>query len=455
VSHAALSHAVNGFFDAFRSKPSSPQVAAQPASRASRVRVESRYNEGDDESLLESATSLPRPTLKALEKAIRSDGFKGASVSGWSQGQRGGFTVHYGGEQYEFEISENTTPRPVGEIGRLVKESGRYGHNGRRTGILSDGTRVNAYRYGDEWTAALHYPDGGYSALVMIGGKAEFDEHNLEGPHMGAATSWEAVPASIKRDIEQRAVESSMVANRFTRSLHRPAGPSHPGSSYHKNASTTVDPVAAHELDLYIANTYELIGAPNSIGKSIDTNLKRKLASGKYDPALAPKAWQHLVDQGAKRYEKEFGDSSPIFNAATRRQVAADFARAWESENGMTPNARRSIPSELQGYEGWTAEDFYNDLIDDGQSKQAARVHAKRYSHAVGTLDFLPPRVPAGWTLHSSPIWNRRTGKVAFEAYKGSKYMVFDQSGKPISPELRRIRGLIEWRDANGYIDSR
>jgi hypothetical protein len=102
--------------------------------------------------------------------------------------------------------------------------------------------------------------------------------------------------------------------------------------------ATTVDTVAARELDLYIANTHELVGAPNSIGKSIDTNLKRKLANGTYDSALAPKAWQHLVDQGAKRYEKEFGDSSLVFNAATRRQVAADFAAAWEEENGMRAN---------------------------------------------------------------------------------------------------------------------
>lgn len=105
---------------------------------------------------------------------------------------------------------------------------------------------------------------------------------------------------------------------------------------YNPNARGTIaDETAARELDLYIANTYELVGAPNSIGKSIDANLKRKLAAGRYDAALAPKAWQHLVDEGAKRYEREFGSSSPTFNAATRRQVATDFARAWEAENGL------------------------------------------------------------------------------------------------------------------------
>jgi len=257
--------------------------------------------------------------------------------------------------------------------------------NGLRTGILSDGTRVNVYRYeggpGNEWTAALHYPDGGYSALTMIGKTTKFDEHNLEGPHMGRFITWPAVPARIRRDIEHYAVVSHMSVNakkktvgpthsdvrsptrtevrsptrtstkaytrgNFTSTVTGGAGAGEtkvtinlPGGGYVGNGrATTVDPVAAHELDLYIANTYELVGAPNSIGKAIDANLKRKLASGKYDPALAPKAWQHLVDEGAKRYEREFGSDSPIFSAATRRQVAADFARAWEDENGMRAN---------------------------------------------------------------------------------------------------------------------
>lgn len=111
------------------------------------------------------------------------------------------------------------------------------------------------------------------------------------------------------------------------------------GAMGRNGRATTVDPVAARELDLYIANTYELVGAPNSIGKAIDANLKHKLASGKYDSALAPKAWQYLVDEGAKLYQKEFGSDSPIFSAATRRQVAADFARAWEDENQLTRNS--------------------------------------------------------------------------------------------------------------------
>lgn len=322
MSRGAISHAVNGFFDAFRSKGPAPHVVERPPSRAAGVRVESRYNEGDDESLLESATSLPRPTLKALEKAIRADGFKGAQVSGWNQGQHGGFTVHYGGQQYEFEISENTTPRPVGEIGRLVKESGRYGRNGRglyhdtaagrhdmvlhqdhhgrwridlvtsaggnhidvtereegsrpnsgyssaesafqaaldiqrkrgirgkshvwvadrdgnltdyepmqtngrRTGILSDGTRINVYHQPgtlDEYTVVPHSMDWDSQARgdmrSMLGtsatglGFSQWTE-GQEGRHLGRKLAWEEVPEELKRHIEHRVVgETGMVAN--------------------------------------------------------------------------------------------------------------------------------------------------------------------------------------------------------------------------------------------------
>lgn len=87
------------------------------------------------------------------------------------------------------------------------------------------------------------------------------------------------------------------------------------------------------ELSLYIENEYSLVGAPNSRGKAIHENLLRKVKSGKYDPALASKAWQHLIDEGARKYSKEFGTGDVIFSPADRRQVAEEYARAWEVEN--------------------------------------------------------------------------------------------------------------------------
>lgn len=244
-------------------------------------------------------------------------------------------------------------------------------------------------------------------------------------------------------------------------------GPEHTANG----RATVADPTAAHELDLYIANTYELVGAPNSIGKSIDANLKRKLDKGTYDSARAPQAWQHLVDEGAKRYEREFGSGSPIFNAATRRQVAEDFARAWEQDSAefqeqvrlsdevisevideerLGQNPRR-IPEHLQGYEDFTQKDFEDDLRGKGYGVRDARYQAARSAQQTGRTNYLPPRLPEGWKLTQAPIFNRRTAKPAFVAFKGGKYQVFDHTGRSLSGVLRNMRYFFEWVNANNY----
>jgi hypothetical protein len=64
--------------------------------------------------------------------------------------------------------------------------------------------------------------------------------------------------------------------------------------------------------------------------QAIIKSLQRKRAKGKYDPAKAPKAWQHWVDRGAKQYEKEFGSDSPIFDKATRTHLAEELAKRYE-----------------------------------------------------------------------------------------------------------------------------
>lgn len=223
---------------------------------------------------------------------------------------------------------------------------------------------------------------------------------------------------------------------------------------FERNGRATVaDETAARELSLYIENEYALIGAPNSIGKNIDAGLRRKVASGKYNPALTPKAWQYLIEEGAKRYQREFGSGSPIFNAATRRQVAEEYARAWESENGYRSNGR--VHPDMEEYADWDYEDFYQDLLEDGRTKRDAHVHALASTRAVGKLDYLPPRnIPKGWILHQTPILRRRDGKPAFVGHKGTKYMVFWLDGTPASPELSRIRGLLEWKGEN-WLDAR
>jgi hypothetical protein len=98
---------------------------------------------------------------------------------------------------------------------------------------------------------------------------------------------------------------------------------------------------AITELVLYIDNDGQLY---RSQTVPIMKNLARKIRKGVYDFRKSVKLWQYLVDAGARKYVKEFGTPGArvdtIFNAATRRHVAkqyaAKFLRMWR--NGELSN---------------------------------------------------------------------------------------------------------------------
>ena len=91
-----------------------------------------------------------------------------------------------------------------------------------------------------------------------------------------------------------------------------------------------VDNTALTELDLYAENTSELYNQK----QSILANIRRKIASGKYNHALAPKLWMYWVDAAAKRYNREFGSGgniSTMFNKATREHLAHELANRYRN----------------------------------------------------------------------------------------------------------------------------
>lgn len=64
-------------------------------------------------------------------------------------------------------------------------------------------------------------------------------------------------------------------------------------------------------------------------------NMKRKRKNGNYDDALAVKGWQHLADEGVRRYDKEFGSgngSIAWLNKATRTAIAEELKEYYEEE---------------------------------------------------------------------------------------------------------------------------
>lgn len=131
-----------------------------------------------------------------------------------------------------------------------------------------------------------------------------------------------------------------------------------------KNPSSgPVDTHAARELQLFIENDGDLYRQQM---EPIQKNLVRKLLKGTYDHKQAPKLWLYLVDNGARKYNKEFGggDGVGLFNLNTRKVVAEALAEEFLSnyrngeysylipEKQRTKSARRTNPRSRRARRG-------------------------------------------------------------------------------------------------------
>jgi hypothetical protein len=63
-------------------------------------------------------------------------------------------------------------------------------------------------------------------------------------------------------------------------------------------------------------------------------NLAQKMLRGTYDSTKAWKIWMYLADEGARRYNREFGTRVGMgsFDKPTREMVAHALSEAFESE---------------------------------------------------------------------------------------------------------------------------
>ena len=97
-----------------------------------------------------------------------------------------------------------------------------------------------------------------------------------------------------------------------------------------KNFKTFIEAVDKDmviELKLYIDNDGDLYKQRLI---PIVKNIQRKMKSGKYDHKKAPKLWKYLVDDGAKKYQKEFPGVK--FNKQEKEAVAQEFADEYKDE---------------------------------------------------------------------------------------------------------------------------
>ena len=95
---------------------------------------------------------------------------------------------------------------------------------------------------------------------------------------------------------------------------------------FHEGRKSEGDEIAARELALYIENDGNLYRG--STTPAIE-NLAKKVVKGNFDKDKSVMLWKYTADAGAKKYQKEFGDT---FTAETRRMTAKMLADYYEEE---------------------------------------------------------------------------------------------------------------------------
>ena len=105
----------------------------------------------------------------------------------------------------------------------------------------------------------------------------------------------------------------------------------------------------AYQLEGYIESDGQLY---TQMIVPVIKNLERKVKKGIYDYDKSLILWQHVADEGAKRYVKELG--GPAYNVATRKEVAKKLSSYYE-ENYMGDNpieSSKQIKSGIEIYKG-------------------------------------------------------------------------------------------------------
>lgn len=113
-----------------------------------------------------------------------------------------------------------------------------------------------------------------------------------------------------------------------------------------------MDENAARELELYIENDYGLVGDERSRGKQIEKMLLTKIERGAFDREKSVRAWEYLIEDGAKKYAQEYAsgrDWSKMFDKTTRTFVAKRFADQFADDHAISPE-RAKLEQDVWNY---------------------------------------------------------------------------------------------------------
>ena len=154
----------------------------------------------------------------------------------------------------------------------------------------------------------------------------------------------------------------------------------------------------ARELEIFIDNDQQLYRQQHL---SIIKNLMTKRAQGKYDSKLAAKLYMYLVDNGAKKYVKEFGSKgdnwNKMFDKPTRMNVATALVKSFESE-AESGGYDEFIPKKYQKKEAYESDEknfkphmMYDPKTGKGYKADTYQDHLRMdkmgYTHEKPELD--------------------------------------------------------------------
>ena len=118
----------------------------------------------------------------------------------------------------------------------------------------------------------------------------------------------------------------------------------------------------AYQLEGYIESDGQLY---TQIIVPVIKNLERKVKKGIYDYDKSLIMWQHVADEGAKRYVKELG--GPAYNVATRKEVAKKLSEYYE-ENYMGDNpiesSKKNIKSSWEEDVDFVVDEYMNEWME-------------------------------------------------------------------------------------------
>ena len=111
-----------------------------------------------------------------------------------------------------------------------------------------------------------------------------------------------------------------------------------------------LDEHGAEDLELYAENTAEVY---HRFITPTRNNLRKKVQNGTYDENKALKAWENVIDEAAKMYDKELGSgrgSMTLFNKSTRHEAAKRLMERMDDDvfQGLKKIESRRKPQKIK-----------------------------------------------------------------------------------------------------------